>query len=267
MERAAADAGPEEKRETKRAELLRIEAQASDAVAKSETRLADVVAAAPDLETAKAELGRAKNAVASATSDRAKIVARLAGLSSKIRTLAGNSIEERRDELVGQLEAARAIEARFAQRAGALTRLQGALEAERNAARETYFGPVQEELKPLLSILHRDAALSFDSESLLPNGLMRGQAEENLEDLSGGTKEQIAILTRLAFARLFARQGRRMPIVLDDALVYSDDDRIIQMFTALTRVSHDQQIIVFTCRQLAFQDLGGARPSIEITGV
>ena len=67
------------------------------------------------------------------------------------------------------------------------------------------------------------------------------------------------------FARLFARQGRHMLIVLDDALVYSDDDRIIKMFTALTRVAQDQQIIVFSCRQLAFQDLGGERPRVEIT--
>ena len=98
-------------------------------------------------------------------------------------------------------------------------------------------------------------------------GLTRGLAEETLVDLSGGTREQIAILTRLAFARLFARQGRHMPIVLDDALVYSDDDRIIKMFTALTRVAQDQQIIVFSCRQLAFQDLGGARPRVEISDV
>ena len=163
------------------------------------------------------------------------------------------------------METALATEARFSRKAGALIRLQAALEAERNAAQETYFGPVQEELKPLLAILHRDAALSFDSENLLPSGLTRGQTEEMLNNLSGGTKEQIAILTRLAFARLFARQGRHIPVVLDDALVYSDDDRIIKMFTALTRVAQDQQIIVFSCRQLAFQDLGGARPMVEIT--
>ncbi len=148
-----------------------------------------------------------------------------------------------------------------------MTRLQAALNAERNAARDTYLGPVQEELTPLLSILHQDAPLSFDSENLLPTGLMRDQAEESLEDLSGGTKEQIAILTRMAFARLFARQRRHMPIVLDDALVYSGDDRIIKMFTALRGVAQDQQILVFSGRQLAFQDLGGARPQIEISEV
>lgn len=215
--------------------------------------------------TAQAELKRAEDAVTVAATQRGQLSEELAALSSEIRTLAGNGIEERRDDLAGQLTTACDTERRFARQAAALSRLQSALEDERTAARDTYFGPVQQELKPLLSILHSDAALSFDGDSLLPSGLKRDQSEETMDDLSGGTKEQIAILTRLAFARLFARQGRQMPIVLDDALVYSDDDRIIKMFTALTRVALDQQIIVFSCRQLAFQDLGGARPSIEIT--
>ena len=264
LERAETSAGPVETRDGRRADRLRLQAQEHAALMKAEADLQAVVAAAPDLDTAAAELKRAEDAVAAARQERAQLGERLAALSSEIRTLAGNGIEERRDELAGELEAVRASEARFAQQAAALTRLQTALDAERDAARDTYFGPVQEELKPLLSILHRDAALSFDSESLLPTGLMRDAEEETLDDLSGGTKEQIAILTRLAFARLFARKGRHMPIILDDALVYSDDDRIIKMFTALTRVARDQQIIVFSCRQLAFQDLGGARPKVEI---
>ncbi|WP_294612363.1 hypothetical protein [uncultured Roseovarius sp.] len=264
FEQAKADAGPKETRDSRRAERLRIEAQTGEALVTARTALDTLIAAAPDLDTAAAELKRAEDAINAARQERVQIGEHLAALSSQIRTLAGNGIEEHRDELAGQLEAARATEARFARQAASLTRLQSALDTERDAARDTYFGPVQEELKPLLSILHRDAALSFDSESLLPTSLMRDQAEETFDDLSGGTKEQIAILTRLAFARLFARQGRHMPIILDDALVYSDDDRIIKMFTALTRVAHDQQILVFSCRQLAFQDLGGARPAVEI---
>ncbi|MFT7593066.1 MAG: hypothetical protein ACI8R4_000377 [Paracoccaceae bacterium] len=267
FKRAKADAGPETTRDSRRSEHLRLQAQAHEALTKAEADLQALIATAPDLDTAAAELKRAEDAVTAARQKRVQVGERRAALSSEIRTLAGNGIEEHRDDLEGQLEAARATEARFARQAAALTRLQTALDAERDASRDTYFGPIQEELKPLLSILHRDAALSFDSEKLLPSGLTRGQAEETLEDLSGGTKEQIAILTRLAFARLFARQGRHMPIVLDDALVYSDDDRIIKMFTALTRVAQDQQIIVFSCRQLAFQDLGGARPKVEIIDV
>jgi len=267
LERAKADAGPKETRDSLRAERLRLQAHEQQALVKAEADMQDLIAAAPDLDTAAAELKRANDAVTAARQEREQVGQQLAALSSEIRTLAGNGIEEHRDELAGQRESARATETRFARRAAALTRLQTALDAERDAARDTYFGPVQEELKPLLSILHGDAALRFDSESLLPSGLMRDQAEEMLDDLSDGTKEQIAILTRLAFARLFARQGRHMPIMLDDALVYSDDDRIIKMFTALTRVAQDQQIIVFSCRQLAFQDLGGARPNVEIVDI
>ena len=267
VDRAQADAGPAATRADRRAGYLRQQAQDQATQAHAHADLQTLVAAAPDLGTAGAELKRAEDAIATLRQDRSQVAERLAALSSEIRTLAGNGIEERRDELAGELDAARASQARFAQQAAALTRLQTALDAERTAARDTYFEPVQEELKPLLSILHRDAAISFDSDSLLPTSLMRDTTQETLDDLSGGTKEQIAILTRLAFARLFARKGRHMPIILDDALVYSDDDRIIKMFTALTRVAQDQQIIVFSCRQLAFQDLGGARPAVEITDI
>ena len=267
LTRAKVDAGPQDTRGDRRTQHLRQQAAAQEELRCAEEALNALMAAAPDLDTATAEVKRAGDAVEAARKERAQVGERLAALSSEIRTLAGNGIEERRDELQGQLDAARTNEARLARQAAALTRLQAALDSERDAARDTYFGPVQQELMPLLSILHRDARLSFDSDTLLPSGLTRGADAEMLDDLSGGTREQIAILTRLAFARLFARQGRHMPIVLDDALVYSDDDRIIRMFTALTRVAQDQQIIVFSCRQLAFQDLGGERPVIEIQDI
>jgi uncharacterized protein YhaN len=75
--------------------------------------------------------------------------------------------------------------------------------------------------------------------------------------LSGGMREQLTVLTRLAFARLLAKNGKPVPVILDDALVYSDDDRIEKMFDALHRQASDLQIIVFSCRQRAFERLGG----------
>lgn len=265
LDRSLDAAGPADQHDAHRATLLFSEARAAEVLDLAQAHLETLTAAAPDLATTEAAFTRAEAATAAAASQRSQLETRLAGLSAKIETLAGNGIEQRLAEVAGQLDAARGTEARLSRRAAALTRLQAALEAERAAAQETYFGPVQRALKPLLAILHRDAALSFDRDSLLPMGLTRGQTAEALDDLSGGTREQIAILTRLAFARLFAAQGRHLPIVLDDALVYSDDDRIIKMFTALTREAQDQQIIVFSCRQLAFQDLGGARPLVQIS--
>lgn len=148
-----------------------------------------------------------------------------------------------------------------------LARLRTALEEARRAAGEAYFGTVLREIDPLLSILHPGAALRIDDASLLPVAVTRDGQDEALDILSGGTREQLAVLTRLAFARLFTLSGQPVPVILDDALVHSDDDRIEAMFTALHRVAHDQQIIVLTCRQRAFAPLGGERLLVRVEAV
>lgn len=58
-----------------------------------------------------------------------------------------------------------------------------------------------------------------------------------------------------------------MPFIPDDALAHSDDDCIVKMFTALSPVAEELQIIVFSCRHLAFQDLAGARPTVRVSDV
>jgi DNA repair exonuclease SbcCD ATPase subunit len=138
-----------------------------------------------------------------------------------------------------------------------LQRLRSALETARGHARETYLLPVMNELRPLLGLLFDDVAITFDEKTLLPHRIVRMGQEEDVDRLSGGMREQLSVLTRLAFARLLARDGRPAPVILDDALVYSDDDRIEKMFDALHRQAREQQIIVFSCRQRAFQKLGG----------
>lgn len=141
--------------------------------------------------------------------------------------------------------------------AHALTRLRDALETARAAAREQHFRPITAELAPMLRLLWPGAELRWDADSALPTHLIRDGQEEDLSVLSGGTREQIALLVRLAFARLLARAGRAAPVILDDALVYTDDDRIERMFDALHRQAGDLQILVLSCRQRAFRDLGG----------
>src|SRR3546814_1026620 len=77
-------------------------------------------------------------------------------------------------------------------------------------------------------------------------------------------RERLSVLTRLAFGRLCARDGKPAPVILDDALVYFDDDRIERMFDALHRQAREQQIIVFSCRQRAFQRLRSEEHTSEL---
>jgi len=263
-ETAAAAYGDAATFDARKAQAAREHSTADAAASDAQTAVEQLVAQAPDLATAQADLARAHSAAQNARQERAQLTEQHAALSATIRARAEDGIEEKRDEAAGALASARALAAQFAHEAAGYALLLETLRAKRGAAQDAYFGPVQQELAPLLALLHEGAALSFDPTSLLPSGLARGGADEAVERLSGGTQEQIAILTRLAFARLFARQGKPMPVILDDALVYSDDTRIMAMFTALHRVAVDQQVIVFTCRQMAFAGLGGTRPVVEV---
>lgn len=257
VEGVEAQLGPEAERASRDAALAQEMAQAQAPLADAEAKLAALRADAPDLDNAQATLARTRSAMEAASKEAARLREQLADLNGRIRTRSDDAIEERWREAVEAHMAAEANVRRFGKEVALLTRLRDALNAARSEARDHYFEPVMRELRPLLGLLFEEATVVFDDQSLLPQSVRRNGQVEEIERLSGGMREQLAVLTRLAFARLLARDGRPAPVILDDALVYSDDDRIEKMFDALHRQSRDQQIIVFSCRQRAFAQLGG----------
>lgn len=250
--------GPEEGRADRQRELS---GQLDEAVLKLEADGAELQKlrdSAADLESVEATLRRARSVEEAAEKEAAALRETIAELNGLIRALADDAVEEKWHETREALSAANARVAAFEKEVGILQRLSSALESARTEASDLYLKPVITELRPLLRLLFDDVAISFDDKTLLPRTILRNGQEEEVERLSGGMREQLSVLTRLAFARLLARDGRPTPVILDDALVYSDDDRIEKMFDALHRQSRDQQIIVFSCRQRAFQKLGGS---------
>jgi hypothetical protein len=249
--------GPEDGRADRQRELS---GQLDEAVRKLEADRAELQKlrdSAADLESVEAALRRARSVEEVAEKEAAALRETIAELNGLIRALADDAVEEKWHETREALSAANARVAAFEKEVGILQRLSSALENARTEASDLYLKPVITELRPLLGLLFDDVAISFDDKTLLPRTILRNGQEEEVERLSGGMREQLSVLTRLAFARLLARDGRPTPVILDDALVYSDDDRIEKMFDALHRQSRDQQIIVFSCRQRAFQKLGG----------
>lgn len=232
-------------------------AKATAALKAAEALHAEQSRAAPDLAAAEAAFKRARAVDETARADIARLRPEIATLDERIARGAGNAVEERLAEVTQELEAAAVGLARIEHEVAVLRKLEQALEAARAEARERYFAPVAAELRPLLHLLWPDAELTWGHDSLLPETLIRGGQPEPIDILSGGTQEQVALLVRLAFARMLARDGRHAPVLLDDALVFTDDDRIERMFTALHRQAGDLQIIVLSCRQRAFRELGG----------
>ena len=127
--------------------------------------------------------------------------------------------------------------------------------------RDAYTAPVAQELAPLLSRVIPGAEAGL-SDSLGVDTVLRDGKLEKIGQLSGGTQEQFAILTRLAYARLLARSGASAPVILDDALVYADDARRDAMYDVLGLVSSGEmpiQIVYLSCHAGATARLGGTR--------
>jgi len=115
--------------------------------------------------------------------------------------------------------------------------------------------PVRRHLRPFLNDLFPGAELEL-GDGFAIAGIKRDRPEA-FDRLSDGTQEKIAVLVRLAMGAMLAERGGAVPIILDDALVYCDDDRIQRMFDASSRAGKYQQIIMLTCRLRSFGPLGG----------
>jgi DNA repair exonuclease SbcCD ATPase subunit len=241
--------------QTKQAETMREQA---------EVELKDIRDTAPDIAATAATLKRVQSVADAARNRIDALRPAIAALTERISGNAGEAVEEQLQEADEKLELARERLARVEREVKVLQRLQGVLDGARSEARDRYFEPIAAELRPLMHLLWPDAELNWADDSLLPQSLTRNGQVESVDVLSGGTQEQIAFLVRLAFARLLAKGGRHAPVILDDALVYTDDDRIERMFDALHRQAGDLQIIVLSCRQRAFRELGGK--ALQIIG-
>src|SRR3546814_19809439 len=88
-----------------------------------------------------------------------------------------------------------------------------------------------------------------------PTLLTRGGREEATDDLSTGTQEQLAVLTRIAFADLLIEKGKPASLMLDDALVFADDDRFEVMLDILTEAAQRMPIIILSCSTSAHPGL------------
>lgn len=72
----------------------------------------------------------------------------------------------------------------------------------------------------------------------------------------------MGLISRLAYADLLKEAGRPTLIILDDALVHSDDGRLEQMKRVLYDAAQRHQILLFTCQPDKWQGLGVEARSI-----
>ncbi|WLE84208.1 AAA family ATPase [Bordetella pertussis] len=143
----------------------------------------------------------------------------------------------------------------YVERAEALDLLWRLLDEHRTAATQRLLEPLARRLQHYLALLFPGAQWRLD-ETLMPVALRRDGLEDGLDALSFGTREQLGVLARLAYADLLAQAGRPALLVLDDALVHADDARRDLIKRALFDAASRHQVLLFTCHAEAWRDMG-----------
>ncbi|WP_312720611.1 AAA family ATPase [Mobilicoccus sp.] len=131
-------------------------------------------------------------------------------------------------------------------RAEAARTLYETLTRHRDEVRSTYVAPFGRAVSRLGRVVYGP---DFDVEigpGLTIDARLLGEERIPYEALSSGAKEQMSILARLACASLVdPRQGA--PVILDDAMGYSDPERLQRVCAAFSLVGGGAQIILLTC--------------------
>jgi uncharacterized protein YhaN len=116
----------------------------------------------------------------------------------------------------------------------------------RDATRLRYVEPYRDELQRLgRPVFGPTFEVDIDSDLCIRSRTLDGRTVP-FESLSGGAKEQLGILARLAGSALVAKEDA-VPVVIDDALGFSDPDRLAKMGKVFDTVGADGQVIVLTC--------------------
>jgi len=176
-------------------------------------------------------------------------------LQGKLDQAGAQGLGERLSEAAAACERLERRRDELARRAAALDLLLGLLTDQRAAATQRLQAPLARRLNHYLALLFPEADLRLD-DALLPTALRRAGGEDMLAALSFGTREQLGILARFAYADLLREAGRPTLLMLDDALVHTDDARRDFMKRALFDAATRHQILMFTCHGDAWRDMG-----------
>ena len=148
--------------------------------------------------------------------------------------------------------------ARAEARASAADLLHEVMTRHRDLARRSYVAPFRDEVERLARLVFGGGtSVAIDHASLRVVSRTRGGVTVPYEALSGGAREQLAIIGRLAAATLAAPSGGA-PVIIDDALGYSDAGRLQGVATALAAAGTSCQVIVLTCVPDRYSGIGQA---------
>lgn len=229
---------------------------AAQAAQRRVTELAnELAAAAPD--AVKAELAIAKKEDESLRERYEDTSRALREITIELAVFGSEGRQGKLDTAEIEREHAAGEHTRVGGRARAAQLLRSVMTRHRDTTRLGYVEPYRAELQRLgRPVFGPTFEVDIDSDLCIRSRTLNGITVP-YDSLSGGAKEQLGILARLAGAALVAKEDA-VPVVVDDALGFTDPDRLTKMGELFDSVGSYGQVIVLTCSPDRYDGVKGA---------
>ena len=201
-------------------------------------------------ETAKGSLGTVEKKRDAAQKENTEVLTRL-------KVFGEEGLHEKLLIAQSHLDHIRRENATMLRRAQAARLLYSTMKEERDKARRAYVAPLKEKIEKLGRLVFSSSFEVEVNENLSVASRVMDGSNVPFESLSGGTKEQISLISRLACAMTVSKDGGAS-LILDDALGYTDPERLKLMGTVLAKAAKECQIIILTCVPDRYSNVGEA---------
>ncbi|MBS4727322.1 AAA family ATPase [Mycobacterium sp. SM1] len=212
-------------------------------------------AAAPDAVAD--ELAEAAKAVEAVRARHDEVSRALQELSVELAVLGTQGRKGKLDAAESEREHAADEYTRVRRRARAAELLRSVMARHRDITRLRYVEPFRAELQRLGRVVFGPTfEVDIDGNLRILTRTLDGRTVP-YESLSDGAKEQLGILVRLAGAALIAKEDT-VPVLIDDALGFTDPDRLAKMGEVFDMMGGQGQVIVLTCTPGRYDGVRGA---------
>ncbi|GAA1138304.1 AAA family ATPase [Ornithinicoccus hortensis] len=184
-------------------------------------------------------------------------------VSAKVQMAAGEGRAEAYDQALAAFDDARARLQAVDRRARAARQLYDTMRRHREDAHRAYVRPYAAEIDRLGRLVYGS---SFSVEVAPDLTIAARRLHGTLvpfDQLSGGAKEQLGILARLAVAGLVDRE-QGVPVIIDDALGYTDPERLHRVGAVFDGPAERTQVILLTCTPERYRQIPHAT-TIQLT--
>jgi len=178
-------------------------------------------------------------------------------VQTRLKVFGEEGLHEKLDAAQSHLDHITQENTAMMRRADAARLLYSTMKGERDRVRRAYVAPLKKKIESLGHLVFDDSFEVELNDDLLVTSRSLGDVNVPFDSLSGGTQEQISLLSRLACAMTVSDNGGGS-LILDDALGYTDPERLKLMGAVLAQAAKECQIIILTCVPDRYSHVGDA---------